>query len=72
MNHSVRDSSVVNLDDVNVMMDSVIDTVLSNELKGMATEMMGKVRSFVNEDGCPVEGTENVSVTSHDDTVKKR
>jgi hypothetical protein len=72
MGHSVRDSSVVNLDDVNVMMDSVIDTVLSNELKGMATEFMGKVRSFVNEDGCPVADVENDTVTSENDGVNKR
>jgi hypothetical protein len=59
-----RDTSVVNLDDVNVMMDSMIDTVLSNELKGMATEFMGKVRSFVGEDGCPVADAETETVTS--------
>jgi hypothetical protein len=61
------DSSVVNLDDVNVMMDSMIDTVLSNELKGMATgmatEFIFKVRTFVSEDGCP----ENETVTSEND-----
>jgi hypothetical protein len=71
MGHSVLDTSVVNLDDVNVMMDSVIDTVLSNEVKGMATEFMGKVRSFVNEDGCPAEDRENETVTSDNDAVNK-
>jgi hypothetical protein len=72
MNHSVKDTSVMNLDDVNVMMDSVIDTVISNELKGMATEFMGKVRSFVNEDDYPLDETENETVTSENDAVNKR
>lgn len=76
MGHNVvqRDSSVVNLDDVNVMMDTVIDTVLSNELKGMATEFMGKVRSMVDgEDGCPVpdKNTETETIHSENDAVSK-
>jgi hypothetical protein len=72
MGHSVKDSSVVNLDDVNVMMDSVIDTVLSNELKGMASEFLGKVRTFVSEDSCPVNDAENDADTSNNDAVNKR
>jgi hypothetical protein len=51
-------------DDLNMMMDSVIDTVLSDELKGLASEFIGKVRTFVEEDVFPVPDTETETVAT--------
>jgi hypothetical protein len=48
----------------------VIDTVLSQELKGMASDLMGqvhdsmgKVRNYVQEDACPVRDTDTDTIT---------
>jgi hypothetical protein len=54
------------VENVNMMVDTVIDTVISNELKGMASEFMGKVRSM-DVFPTPADATEAETVATDDD-----
>jgi hypothetical protein len=60
------------VDNVNMMVDTAIDTVISNELKDMASEFMVKVRSMDVFPLPPDMETGTADTNSNDITVTKR